>query len=295
MKIGVTGASGFIGGHLLKALQSSHDVEGFSESSNDTLLNIAKKTYSSLKDIEEFTRAKDVLIFTSGPVDPRGVNTESLKKLNENILLLKRFTEFFFEQNPRGKFIFFSSAGAVYEVNNPSPKFEESPLVPQGFYGELKIKQEEMLKNLYGDHDLIILRPTNVYGDPLKKNQATGIIDKLIRSLRTSEITEVVANLQSERDYLFIDDLCNLVSLIVEGKAGKLAIYNASAHNALTIAEIIQGIHEIFSPNRTKVCFKDISQEQNSLMVNSTKIREAFGWSSGSNFRENLAQIKKRI
>lgn len=294
MEIGITGASGFIGGHLVKALGANHNVSGFSGSVNDASLNIVKKSYSSLEDITTFTQKKDVLIFTSGPVDPRGAKESFLPLIDENLLLLKRFSESFFDQNPSGMFIFLSSAGSLYEVADSSLKFEESPLRPLSFYGELKLQQEEFLKKSFKSN-VIILRLTNIYGDPFKKNQSTGLIDKLIKSLHTSEITEIFANIHSERDYLLIDDLCSLLCKIVDAREDKLTVYNVSSHECLSIESIISEINKVFSPEKIHVSFKNTSTIADKLVVNSNKARNVFGWHPQSLFRENLLQIKKRI
>jgi nucleoside-diphosphate-sugar epimerase len=296
--ISIIGASGFIGSHLLKFLGQDFNALGISSSVSDDKANIVKISYSSLTDIERVTKNKDAFIFSAGPVDPRGVlDVTSQELIVNNVNLLELVADNFFRLNPEGKFIFISSAGALYDFNSNDEKYETCPILTNTFYGKLKHNQEMKLSEKYKNKNIIILRPTNIYGDPFKKNQVTGVIDKLIRAAILNESMEIFVNLNSTRDYLYIDDFCRAINLLLKKHTinNGVQVYNISSYEELSLNEIISRVEEFFPINQSKVKYLENNTSWNKLTVNSKKFRKEFNWCPKQKLKENLINIKQKM
>lgn len=292
------GASGFIGSHLIQDLSKSVFTQGFSSSQSCNEKNIFKGDYGSLGDIKSFCNQLDSLIYAAGTVDPRFAQNDQYAALKDSLVgQLDLCLGVFFELNPQGKFIFFSSAGALYPKSFTDIHHEESSLVPVGFYGDLKISQEHLIAKKYGDKDIIVLRPSNIFGDPFKKNTKTGIVDRLINSSITGETVNIFENKLNERDYLFIDDLVSAVSMILTNsefeKNKGVQTFNLSSHVSMNLEDVIKAVSVTF--NGPKIVYSNQANEQNALKISSAKFRELSGWTTKYSFESALQFLKLKL
>lgn len=297
MNIGIFGATGFIGSHLLLELSKSHIVAGFSSSFEDSSKNIVKGQYDSKELVDNFSKNLDVAIYTAGAVNPRDIHNSKLDAaIEKSILELKISLEIFFKNNPNGLFVFFSSAGALYPHSKTINHNEKSEIIPIGFYGLLKYKQEEIILEKFSNKNILILRPSNIFGDPFKKNKMTGVIDRILSSCIHGEIVNIFENLKSERDYLFIDDLTSAVSVMIESngisKGNAPTVYNISSHQNINLSDVIYIINKFLPLNKSRICYTKIHELANSLKIDSTKLRNTINWVPINNFEQALNRIK---
>lgn len=297
MNIGIFGATGFIGSYLLNKLSQHYTVRGFSSSVEDPSKKIMKSSYGSIDGIDCFTKNQDVAIYAAGTVNPREVMASSHDAIISSALEdLKRCLDIFYSNNQRGLFIYLSSAGALYENSFTENYREESTLTPLGFYGTLKLKQEELMRKKFADKNIIILRPCNVFGDPFKKNKATGVIDRLVVSCLSGEVVNIFESLSSERDYLYIKDLGTAVEKILgqrdQFEDRGVLTYNLSSHQMVKLGDVLENVQSYFSSGKARVCFTRIHEPSSWLMVDSTKFRQDIGWKPQYDFKAALADIR---
>lgn len=288
--VGIFGISGFIGSHLFNSLSQYYSVKGFSSTATGA-------RYDSRVDIDLFTKNLDVAIYSAGAINPRlSTTVESRNIIEVSVKDFETCLEIFFLNNPNGLFVFFSSAGALYPNSFTEFFNEKSSVSPLGFYGDLKYKQELLLANKFSNNNIIILRPSNVFGDPFKKNKTTGVIDKLILSAIRGDVVDIFENLNSERDYLYIDDLQSAVLEILKTDALRKNIgvvtYNLSSHEIIKLNEIIIKIGEHFPVSKSKICYTGIDKLSNRLKIDSAKLRRETGWAPAYNFEKALIKMK---
>lgn len=300
MNIGIFGATGFIGAHLIDKLGQFYTVRGFSSTVEDEARGVVKGRYDSSEDIGLFVKNLNVAIYAAGAVSPRELHSsEQDIVIQKSIKDLQTCLEIFFLNNPNGMFIFFSSAGALYPNSPSKNNDEESPLGPLSFYGLLKFKQEELISKNYYDKNVLILRPSNVFGDPFKKNKMTGVVDRLIASSIGGEVVNIFENLSSERDFLYIGDLEEAVLklLATDSVMGRkrISVYNLSSHEMIKLSEIILKVQALIPQGKSKVCFTKIDGISNCLKINSSKFRKETGWAPVFNFERALVEIKKVV
>lgn len=171
MRILVTGATGFIGSHLVeKLIEDNHEIVCMVRKTSDTSL---------LDKIGVETWVADL------------GNPDSLKLLPRNLDLVYHLAsyytflgkkELYIKYNEQGTkiildacevagiphFIYCSSTEAIGAVPFAEKKedyaTEEAPYNPQYEYGRSKVRTEIIVKNHEGDTAWTILRPTGVYG-----------------------------------------------------------------------------------------------------------------------------------
>ena len=145
MRIGVTGASGFIGSHLTSALKKHGKVVTLSRG----------KSLPSLAHLKSFVSGVD-LFFHLGGVN-RGTNENILKGNVTGTLRLLETIKRYGEPSAR---ILFASSAQVYRLKNRVEKIsEKSPLQPDSVYGISKKSAEDLIR--ISGLSYTILRMTN--------------------------------------------------------------------------------------------------------------------------------------
>lgn len=111
-----------------------------------------------------------------------------------------------------GSFFLTSSAGGVY-AGSPSPPFDDSsPVSPLSVYGELKLKQEELVKEALGSLvPVVIGRVGNLYGPGQDLSKLQGLVSRLALTAVTKKSISIFVPLSTLRDYIYVDDAATRV------------------------------------------------------------------------------------
>jgi len=202
MKTLVTGATGFIGRHLVKALHEKDRaikclVRKTSQTSFLEQLDV-ELVYGDLEDKDSLKKAlqeTEIIYHAAGEVFT--LEAENYYKIN--VSGLKNLLEACSNGSVR-KFIHFSSCS----VTGPNPVRdipvnEESPCCPITPYGKSKLDGEKIIKELTKKYKVpaVIIRPPLVYGPALSKSSRVLMFLELI----------------SKGLFRIIGDGCNLLSL----------------------------------------------------------------------------------
>jgi len=168
-KVLITGASGFVGFHLIEAaLANDLDVYAAVRKSSDIKhlssykLNYTYLDFSSIESLAKELEEKqyDFIIHAAGTT--KAISQDEYNKVNSlyTINLAQAIEK---SGIPLKKIVFISSLAAIgplQQIDNLIT--ENTPQRPVTSYGKSKLLAEEQLKNL--QLPLIILRPTAVYG-----------------------------------------------------------------------------------------------------------------------------------
>jgi nucleoside-diphosphate-sugar epimerase len=166
LNILITGASGFVGSHLLRHLSDKNEyrVTGLVRPTSN-LFRLRDKQYrllyNSINDpMEETMNEFDAVIHSAASTKYWGNSNEIYRTNVDGTLNL---IEASIEAGVR-RFIHFSST-VVYGFNGNINTDESSELKPfNSGYCRSKTIAEEQLKRFYKDIELIILRPSNIFG-----------------------------------------------------------------------------------------------------------------------------------
>jgi UDP-glucuronate 4-epimerase len=257
LKVAVTGAAGFIGSQLVAALLSrNHTVSGCDNF--DPFYNRAAKerNLASVRDHPRFTflesDVRDVEAMKTLVHDceccfhlaaKAGVRP-SFSALGEyadvNVVGTARLLEAaVYEGTP--KFVFASSS-SVYGEGAPAPFREGAELgAPLSPYASTKLAGEYLCRNFTDSFDsTIILRLFTVYGPRQRPDLA---IHKFARMISEDEEIPVFGDIESARDYSYIDDIVDGICRSLEWR-GNVGAFNLASGHPITLNEMIEALEQ---------------------------------------------------
>ena len=236
MKIGITGATGFIGSHLVRHFASNGDkviAYGRSEKAPAELLKLAtyKKwdlTNETFPDIGEL----DVLIHCAGFVEFWG-SYEAMHNLNVNGI--KKVMKSAKNVN---HFIYISTA-SVYSPNGMNSAAEDTPYpIKYGNnYARTKSEAEkEIIAYQSKFKKITIIRPHAVYGSGDRH-----VIPKLLASVKQGRAF-IVGNGKNKLSITHVGNICYGISLVIKKQKQHFCIYNIADDTQMTINSIYKDL-----------------------------------------------------
>lgn len=214
MKIGVTGANGFVGKHLCAALkQAGHDVTalvrspgGLKSENVDTVVAIPGiGADSDLAVLKAALADLDVVVHLAAKVHVMNGGTDEAEFRNVNVDGTARLYEAAAAAGVK-RFVFMSSVKAAAERSTDVPVTAETAPGPEDAYGRSKRDAENRLSDL-ADRGctLVILRPVFVYGWPPAGNFRT-VINAVLKGVPLP-----IAGIDNRRDMIYVGNLCDAV------------------------------------------------------------------------------------
>tara|TARA_Y100000590_G_scaffold57842_1_gene60911 strand:- start:4036 stop:4902 length:867 start_codon:yes stop_codon:yes gene_type:complete len=191
------------------------------------------------------------------------------------------------------KIILFSS-NAVYGVFKKNKLItEKTPLYPDTFYGLAKVVTEKLFElslNQHNKNKLIILRPTSIYGpnEKITPNTPSGHLKKILNNEKIS----LWGNGEEKRDFLFIEDLENIVLKLINKKF--TGILNLATGESVSYADSIKKISKLL--NKKIIFYKKTRTTKLVDKVYSTrKIKKHFPKYNFQKLNKGLKKILKEI
>lgn len=278
-KILVTGATGFIGKHLIPKLRNAgHEV--FEVSSNDG--DIANEITW-----ENFPQTDMVIHLAAKSFVPASWQDPN-KYINCNVLGTVAALNYCRKFN--AGLIFISS----YLYGNPAslPIPENAPLKDANPYALSKHLAEDVCQ-FYSRNfniDITIFRPFNVYG-PHQPEEF--LIPSIMRQIRNKEIIKV-KDFEPKRDYIYIDDIITAILAALNNHKG-LHIYNLGSGISYSVKELIRIIQDVMESDLDT--FSEDIRRKDEIMDTVADISLAekeLGWIPKWQLAEGLKEIKKK-
>lgn len=145
------------------------------------------------------------------------------------------------------RFVYISSA-AVYGLPIYLHIDEKHPTNPISPYGLSKLTGERYAM-LY--HDLYRLPVTsvrlfNVFGKFSNSDDYSGVITKFINRVKDNKNPIIFGDCNQTRDFIYINDIVNTISKIIENDKTIGEIYNIGTRNPTKIVDLAETIIDIF-------------------------------------------------
>ncbi len=182
-RILITGASGFVGGYLVKLAQKNHEVHALF---NKTPLQI-KNIYAHQFDLSQVSQidtllndiAPDVIIHTAAIANPDICEEDLDAAIMVNIKATNELARWAQQSEVR---IIFTSTDMVFDGARGNYKEIDQPN-PISFYSQTKVAAEEYIKGNHSDY--VIARVALVYGIGITRQ--TSFFEKMIEKLKNGE------------------------------------------------------------------------------------------------------------
>jgi nucleoside-diphosphate-sugar epimerase len=195
VRIVVTGATGFIGGHVARELaRRGVGVTALHRRPAEPPA-VPGVAWVSFEEWERSGEAADALVHAAAVRHRHGVPPEEYGR--QNVALTGRLLK---EARGRaGRFVDVSSI-AVFGWPKELPIEESRPFAPVGPYGRSKVRTEQMVRD--SGLPFAIVRPSITYGP----RDTNGMIDKLFRLLKAGRY-RVVGSGRSRVQLIYVEDL----------------------------------------------------------------------------------------
>ena len=275
IRIGVTGASGFIGSHLMNALKGHGKVVTLSR-------NGSLPTTAQLKNFASGVE----LVFHLGGVN-RGTDEEILTgNITGTLRLLEAIRKY---GKPSTKMLFASST-QVYRLKKTGDKISESTsLQPDSIYGISKKSAEDLIRISGLSHT--VLRLANVYGPGCRPNY-NSVVATLCQRARKNLPLQINGKGTQGRDFIYIDDVIQAFLLAgFNGKSRQRKVYNVSSGRITTLKKIINTIKQI--EKGIKVEFNAEEEDKVSYCCDSMRFNRDFGWKPRTSLSQGIERSMK--
>lgn len=288
MKILIIGGAGFLGLNLAKALlESKHKLHlldmSFALAKNLPMMS----EMSGLYEID-CNRLEDVLAI----IDEQQI--ECVINMASGLLPASSFEAF---ENELGgalapgfrlvnalaskkiKYVFLSSGGTVYGQPDSFVVAENYSTNPISLYGLSKVYFEQYIAYVSrsGGLDYLIVRPSNPYGPFQNPQRKQGLIAVAVDKVLKGEEIEVWGDGSVVRDYIWVEDLANAVTQLLDRNIWN-ETFNIGSGRGHSVNEIIKTIEDVSGVAARCLYQKSRSIDVNSIVLDVNKLRSAINF-----------------
>lgn len=307
----ITGTTGFVGGHLARHyLEKKYTVVGIEHDyhplTTAKLLKIDDKIHwchgeiTNLELLRRIISDYDIseIIHTAAMSIERGGFRSTLPYFTTNVIGTINILDAMKEQIDNGfdiKLLHFSTDKIYGNIGNIEYK-ETQQSIPNSIYSCSKACADIIVQTYISIFDLpiTILRSPNIFGFG---DLNSRVIPNTIDDCLNNKSPNIYSDLNSIREYIYIDDVCNAVERILENMIiTKGNIYNIGSNDIRTQEECVLEILKYFpkinptysqSPNYAK---KELPYQK----MNSEKIFNDLKWKAKTSFEIGISNIIKK-
>ena len=299
MKLLVTGGLGFIGSNfILKLLNETNEFDiinvdaelyGANQKNLDAIKNhkkyeFVKGNITNKRLMEELISKCDAVVnFAAESFVDRSINNAD-PFLVSNIRGAFTILDIITKQKKRMIQI---STDEVFGSLSTGTADEQTKFNPSSPYAATKAAAELLINSFSVTYnpDVVITRCTNNYGP---RQFPEKLIPKTIILAKQGKNIPIYGNGKNLRDWIFVEEHCDAVyEILMNGKSGQT--YNISANNEINNLEIVNKILEIMGKSSDLIEFvEDRPGHDQRYSLDSSKIKNEFGWSTKINFEEGL-------
>lgn len=295
VKIVVVGGNGFIGSHFVtRAIASGHEVTVCSRTPDAVprIAGVRGVIGGGLERlIDEFDRYADadVICHFASSTIPATSNLNPAADIWENLFQTIRLLDVM-RNSPCRRIVYLSSGGAVYGAPSYSPIDEEHPQHPISSYGIVKSAVERYLA-LYsaaGEIAAAVVRPANPYGPGQNPLGQIGAVPIFLGSAKSGTPIKLFGNGTTIRDFVYIDDLTDLLYRIVAG--GVSGVFNCGGGEGGTSLSDLITIVESVTCRKLKIDRLPARPFDPPAIVLSNARAHALGWKPSVSLREGVSR-----
>ena len=285
----VTGAAGFIGSSLVRALLDRGDevrgIDNFATGRRENLTEVLSRIdfrqidILDLDSLREACEGVDYVLHQAAipsvpksVLDPIGSNRANVDG-TVNVLVAAR--------DAKVKRVVYAASSSAYGDTPTLPKYEAMTPNPISPYAVAKLASELYMTSFYRCYGLetVCLRYFNIFGprqDP--SSQYSGVLAKFSMQMLRGEQPTIFGDGQTSRDFTYIDNAVSANLLACSAPASECAgrVFNCATGRRITLNEVFEALKQLtgytgsvkYAPERRgdiKHSLADISQAEKHL------------------------------
>jgi GDP-mannose 4,6-dehydratase len=296
-KVLVTGATGFIGSHLVpKLIERDYDVYTLERyvtgryvlgqtRSVKTFFGDVKNHFAIKKIIHEIHPSRVIHLAAVSPVAYSYDHPHEI--IETNLIGTINLAEACLREIPYFKQFLFASTSETYG-NGPTPKTEETPQNPNSPYAVSKFACEKYLLYMQEAYDfpVTILRNFNTYG---RKDNTHFIVERTIVQMLRGE-TVRLGDPTPIRDFEYVDDHVNSYLTCLENEKAKGEVFNFCTGRGVSIKQLVELIAELVD-FKSEIVWDTIPKRPldiKELVGDYSKAKKVLGWEPNFTLEEGL-------
>jgi GDP-4-dehydro-6-deoxy-D-mannose reductase len=287
VKVLVTGAHGFIGKQLVRALLDASHEPVATRSTTDTevsaewaeTVRIVSLELCSAESVHSAVQVEPDAIIHLGAVSySRDANKDPGLAWNVNAAGTARLlaaVKDLREKKGSDPLVIVASSAEVYGEGEGSPRAESGTLRPLNVYGATKLGSEIAAAQARDEWDLrvIVVRPFPATGPGYQENR---VLNKWIKDLQSGQKT-VEGDPSIVRDFMDVRDVVGgYMALLNHGHPGET--YNLGAGRAVTFGELFTMLAANLHKEARLVLPAHPRRDARHLVADISKIRQHTGW-----------------
>ena len=283
--VGITGATGFIGKHLVRTLKG--DGYGTRALVRDNVSDAEENIKGDLiekKALSSFLNGVDVVVNLVGGYYPPFED-----QLRSNVLAINNLCEE--AVGAKVKKIVHISTAAVYGVSESGQKLKEEDVTkPDTRYGLAKRLAEKVCE-FYGHNTeipFIILRPANVYGP----GSDHGTVASLVEAAKKTGQVTIYGDGKARRDFLFVSDMVGAIIKAIEFDS-KYEVFNIGTGEDYSLLDLVRFIEKITGKELEKNFKKKQDYVSEMVAPNVEKATKKLEWKAEVSLEEGLKKLLK--
>lgn len=309
-KVLITGGLGFIGSNLcIKLAELGAEVlvidnmlprQGGNLFNVEPVKNKIKINVSDIRNsvsMNHLVKGQDYVFHLAGQVNHVDSVKNPLQDLSINVEGTLVLMEALRKNNPDARVIFTGTRGE-YGASLKLPVAESHAINPIGIYAITNFAAERIVLTYHNLHKIksVCLRITNTYGPRHQmQHDEYGVFNWFIRKAMDNEVIPVFGDGRIIRDYLYVDDLIEVLLGIALAEKAYGEVFNIGSGIPVNFIDLAETIIKIAGTGKTK--YTDFSTERKSLepgdyYADISKVKSIVKWQPKTKLEDG---IKKTI
>lgn len=248
----VVGANGFIGSHLVDGLSlAGHHVTAFDRFSSRgptfaADADVVVGEFLNRADLEQAVQGKEMVFHFLSTTTPATAESDPTLDVRTNLAQSIELMEVASAAGVRHMY-FASTGGAVYGVQGRERYAEQDPALPISPYAIGKLAIERFLAYFAATRGLrsTVFRISNPYGPRQHPHRKQGLIPIALRQILNGEPVVQFGDGTMVRDYIYVEDLIDMILPIVERGGGRHDLYNLGSGTGHTVTEVFDSLRRV--------------------------------------------------
>ena len=295
--IGIYGANGFIGRHMVERLAGqgrpvravSRKFDPEFRANWETRADLVEADFNHSLSMLSTLENVDTVVQLISSSSPGMGNRLLVEDIQENVIPHVSFIQSAIAKGVK-KYIFVSSGGTIYGPDAPVPTPETAHTNPINSHGMTKLTIEKYLQ-MFGRVDglnYVILRVSNPYGPGQLFRKGQGLIPAVVQRHRDGKPIQIIGDGSAERDYLYIADLVDAVQAVIDADGIENEIFNIGSGRGASVLDVIDGLEKVMGEPFEREFLPARATDVPKSILDISKARTALNWSPDTALADGL-------